>query len=291
MMPAKPLPQLVSPRSSRLETVRAISGEHFDVDAWHVMEERDNALIADEVLHGAGSSTFVYSFEIAGKTVAGVSVIGARFLAFHYKGLKHRLIGSAQKTGALFTFQSFDPVGASATVMNELESEPDFYEVLAEMQDIKTGNTLQMHRRELRFEHRQDGSLYERPNYQTIAESKVYRNLVIALVPQDVRIEWQQLMLKLKKTETITTSVLDEKRANVLKFAAAKAVQLDRHAVEQLTFDQIGGLGDAAREGKLPAFVNAAKALGLELGAVPEEATLPTDPPTSTTDKGKGGRS
>jgi hypothetical protein len=73
-------------------------------------------------------------------------------------------------------------------------------------------------------------------------------------------------MLKLKKTETITASVLDEKRSNVLRFAAQRAIALDRHAVEALTLDQIAGLGDAAREGQLPAFVEAARALGLEVG-------------------------
>jgi hypothetical protein len=96
-------PQLVSPRQvATLDAVRQVTGGGFDVDAWHVMEERDNALVADEILHGPGSSTFVYQFEIKGTAVAGISVIGARHLANHYKGLKHRLVAAQQKTGALF---------------------------------------------------------------------------------------------------------------------------------------------------------------------------------------------
>jgi hypothetical protein len=46
---------------------------------------------------------------------------------------------------------------------------------------------------------------------------------------------------------------------------SASAQKADRRAVEDLTLDQISGLGDAAREGRLPAFVEAARALGLEV--------------------------
>jgi hypothetical protein len=70
-------------------------------------------------------------------------------------------------------------------------------------------------------------------------------------------------MLKLRKGETITASVLDEKRSNVLRFAARSSVVIDRRRLEGLTLEQISGLGDAAREGRLPAFVQAAGALGL----------------------------
>jgi hypothetical protein len=133
------------------------------------------------------------------------------------------------------------------------------------MQDIKTGNSIQIERRELRFEERRGGGHYERPNYATIAQSKAYRNAVLSLVPQDIVIRWKAQQLKLQKSETITASVLDEKRGHVIRFAAQRAIALDRRAVEGLTLDQISGLGDAAREGRLPAFVEAARALGLEV--------------------------
>ncbi len=110
---AQTRPQLVAPRGqvATLDAVRTMTGG-FDVDAWHVMEERDNALIADEILHGPGSSKFVYSFAIAGQRepVSGISVVGARHLAAHYKGLKHRVVAAIQKTGALFTFTSYPAV-------------------------------------------------------------------------------------------------------------------------------------------------------------------------------------
>jgi hypothetical protein len=284
-------PQLVQPRTAQtLEAVRTMTGG-FDADAFYVMDQRDNALVADEVLHGAGSSTFVYNFEVAGKQVAGISVIGARHLAAHYKGLQHRIVASMEKIGPLFTFVAYPGehvnMSVSANVVAELAEEPDFYAAVVEVLDLKTGNKIQTERRESRVEFRRDGTSYERPNYATIAQSKAYRNAVLALIPQDIVIQWREAMLKLKKGETITASVIDEKRSNVLRFAAQRALALDRRAIEALTLDQIAGLGDAAREGRLPAFVQAARALGLEVGeeaaqetpaAAPERANPPRAP-------------
>jgi hypothetical protein len=168
-------------------------------------------------------------------------------------------------------------MSVSASVVAELADEADFYAAVVEMTDLKTGNKIQTERRESRVEFRRDGSSYERPNYATIAQSKAYRNAVLALIPQDVVIQWREAMLKLKKTETITASVIEEKRSNVLRFAAQRAIALDRHAVEALTLDQIAGLGDAAREGQLPAFVEAARALGLEVGQGQESPPQPQE--------------
>src|SRR5262252_2125032 len=123
---AQSLPRLVEPRAAQtLEMVRSVTGGAFDPDVWHVMDQRDNQLVADEILHGAGSSSFVYEFEIArGQPVSGVSVIGARHLAAHYKGLKHRLVASLQQNGALVVAQSFpgenSPMAMTATVVPEL---------------------------------------------------------------------------------------------------------------------------------------------------------------------------
>jgi hypothetical protein len=245
------------------------------------MERRDDQLIADEILHGPGSSKFVYSFDIAGQRepVTGISVVGARHLAAHYKGLKHRLVAAMQKTGSLFTFTSYPaenlPMAVSCSVVPELADEDDFYAAICEVVDIKTGNAIQVERRELRYEERRGGGHFERPHYATIAQSKAYRNAILALVPQDIVIRWKLDMLRLKKEEVITESVIDEKRANVLQFAASKAIALDRQAIDYLTLDQIAGLGDAAREGRLPAFVEAARALGLEIAQESTEAARP----------------
>ena len=284
-MPQSTRPQLVAPRQvATLDAVRTVTGG-FDIDAWHVMEERDNALIADEVLHGPGSSKFVYSFDIAGQRepATGISVVGARHLANHYKGLRHRLVASTQKTGSLFTFTSYPaenmPMMVSCSVVPELEDEDDYYAAICEVTDIKTGNALQVERRELRYGERQGGGHFERPHYATIAQSKAYRNAVLALIPQDIAIRWKLDMLRLKKEEVITELVIDQKRANVLQFAAQRAIALDRQAIDHLTLDQIAGLGDAAREGRLPAFVEAARALGLE---VAQESTAPAEPAKPT---------
>ena len=102
---------------------------------------------------------------------------------------------------------------------------------------------------------------------------------MLALVPQDIVIRWKLDMLRLKKEEIITDSVIDQKRANVLQFAAQKAIALDRQAIDHLTLDQIAGLGDAAREGQLPAFVEAARALGLEMTQGQATETAPAAAP------------
>jgi hypothetical protein len=290
-------PQLVSPRAVQtLEAVRTVTGGTFDADVFHIIDQRDNALIADEVLHGAGSSSFVYRFEIQGKEVTGISVIGARHLANHYQGLKHRIVASEEKRGATIEFKAYphqtSPGGKHVNIVPELADEEDYYTVVCEVTDVKTGNSIQTERREARVEYRRDGTPYTRPNYSTIAQSKAYRNAVLALIPQDVAIRWKADMLKLNKGETITVSVLEEKRANVIRFAAQKALQLDRRAVEALTLDQISGLGDAAREGRLPAFVEAAKALGLEIaqGAPAEPAEPPQQQQQTTSSPPAGDR-
>jgi hypothetical protein len=81
--------------------------------------------------------------------------------------------------------------------------------------------------------------------------------------------------------------VLDEKRAGVMRFAAQKALPLDRRRVEQLTIDQISGLGDAAREGDISAFAHAAQALGLT-GGGSEEAPPPALAEPQPQQRGRG---
>ena len=145
---ASPMPALASPRlGPSLEMVRNMAGG-FDIDAYHVMDRRDDELVAEELLHGAMSSAFVYNFEIAGTHVIGISVVGARHLAAHYRGLRHRIVASTEKVGALFTFKLYParemPMLVSRNVVNELAQEPDFYSVVVEIEDIKSGNTLQV---------------------------------------------------------------------------------------------------------------------------------------------------
>jgi hypothetical protein len=272
-------PQLV-PASRPVRTLEASKNASgtFDVDAFHAMERRDEALIADEILNGAGSSKFVYNFNIQGTEVAGISVVGARHLAAHYGGMKHRIIASVQKTGALFTFTSYPqegmPMDVRCSVVPELENEEDFYGAVVEIVDVKSGNSIQIERRENRYERRRDKTQYERPNYATIAQSKAYRNAVLALIPQDVQIEWRGKMLKLGKGVDITDSVIDTKRSSVIQFAAAKAIPLQRQAVDELTMDQIAGLSEAAHTKDEAKFRASMDALGL----------TPHDPATGEVD-------
>ncbi|WP_395452919.1 hypothetical protein ACHMW5_02550 [Azospirillum melinis] len=284
-------PTLAKPRQSMmLEAVKGSGG--FDVDVFHVMEERDNKLIADEVLHGSLSSAFVYDFEIQGTRVAGVSVVGARHLASFYGGIKHRIIATVQKTGALFTFTSYPhdgmPMLVNCAHIHELAEEDDFYNVVIEITDIKTGNSIQAEARETRWERKRNGDLYQRPNFQKIAQSKAYRNGVLAIIPQDVITKFKLECLSLGKGVSITDNVIDEKRSNCLRFAATKGLSLDRRAVDALTFDQISGLAMAVKDGD-GAFANACKALGLiggepepaQIGEKPQQQAKPAKPPAA----------
>ena len=288
-----------APTRGKVQTLEAVrvasSGGGFDVDAWHVMDQRDNALIADEVLNGAGSSKFVYSFPVAGSgDVAGISVIGARHLASHYGGLKHRMVASVQKIGALHTFTSYPqpdmPMSVQTSIIHDLADEEDYYEAIVEITDVKSGNSIQVAKRENRYETKRDGSRFERLHYPTIAQSKCYRNGILAVIPQDIQMRWKLQMLSLNKQDIITVDVMSEKRGAVLRFAASKGLALDRPAVEALTMDQIGGLSDAARAGQ-QSFEAAARALSVLAGGggelQPARLPEPLAPPKSSPQAGK----
>lgn len=274
-----PVPMPTRSRMQILDAVRGGTGGGFDVDAWHVMDQRDNALISDEIMNGSGSNKFIYTFPIAGSSVpvTGISVIGARHLAAHYGGIKHRLIASIQKIGSLFTFTSYPqpqmPMSVQCSVVHELEAEDDFYGAIIEISDIKTGNTIQVEKRESRYERKRDGSKFERPHYSIIAQSKAYRNGVLSIISQDVQMEFKLAMLKLGREDIITTSVMQEKRNGILRFAASKALHVDRQRIEALTMSQISGLSDAVRV-DLDSFKRAAESLAV-IGQAQSFAEVP----------------
>ena len=269
--PASPAGQ----RSLLEQVIQSTTAGGFDPDAWHVLDKRDDTLIEQDLLSGSGSSKFVYSFSLQGTNVVGVSVVGARHLAYHYGGLRHRMIASTEKRGALFTFITYPGDGAGMRVetsyLHDLADEDDFYSCLIEMEDVKKGNRIQVEKRETRREKKRDGGTFERPHFQVIAQSKAYRNAVLALVPQDVQLQWREQQLKLGKGEVVTASVADEKRNGVLRYAAGKGIGINRQALEALTLDQLSGLGDAAREGD-GAFRRSALALGILVAGEPTEA-------------------
>lgn len=257
------IPELAQPLKENI--ARSLEAPvKIDAEIYHMMDKRDEALISDEVLHGAMSGIFVYDFDIQGKNVSGISIRGAQHLARHYGGLKHRIVATTEKRGKLFIFKSYPsegiPMQVTCSIVNELADQPDYYEALVEMTDIKTGNTVQKSKLEYRFEKKRDGTHYERPNYTTIAESKARRNAILDLVPQDVQEQFKAECRKLGKT--ITISPIDEKRDAIMKFATNKAIPLTREQVAELDWNQISGLSDAAREG-LEAFTKSAEALGL----------------------------
>lgn len=276
------VPQLPTARSNAKSTMlEAVKGGNFDPDAWHVMDREDDSLISEEILNGAMSGAFVYNFDIAGTPVQGISVIGAAHLARKYGGLKHRIVATVEKRGGLFKFTSYpaegSPMQVTASYVIELENDPDYYTAVVEIQDIKTGNSTQVERTELRFEKKRNGDYFERPNFQTIAQSKAYRNAVLRITPQDVQIQFKQECIRLGKSKDVTASVIDEARNGLLTMASTHALPFDRDAVFNLSMAQLNGLKEAAKAGK-PAFVRAAEAAGLMQPAIesqPEQTKAP----------------
>lgn len=275
MQPTRSLAELRRPGAPPPPASRRGESGPVDLDVFHAMAERDNALVADEVLHGSLSAKFVYQFSIQGTQVAGVSVVGARHLAAHYGGIKHRLIGSIEKRGAQFIFTTYPhdttPMSVTVSAIYEMENDPDFYKVLVEIMDVKRGNTVQAEKMEMRFEKKRDGTFFERPNFQIIAQSKAYRNAVLALVPQDVVQAFQQQCIAQGKSVDITESVIDQKRSGVVRYATQHAIPIDTRALARLNFDQLSGLGDAARHG-LDRFRQALDVVGMSAPTAAEPA-------------------
>jgi hypothetical protein len=248
----------------------------FDPDAYHAMQERDSALIRDELMHGYASKAFVYNFDIKGTKVHGISVVGARELASQYKGIKSRIVATIEKRGALFIFRTFTPLSIETRQLPELEGDSDFYECVMEVSDIKTGNSVEVRKKESRTERKRDGGTFERPHYDVIAESKAFRNGVLAVLPQSVIKDFEKRCLEQGNSSNEVT--IQQRRAAAATYAAKNGITLDRQALAELSFAELDGLSGAAAGGLDP-FRRAAAALGLT-GAV-DQATGEIDPPSA----------
>lgn len=235
----------------------------FDPEVWHAMQERDSALVRDEVMHGVASRAFVYDFSIKGTRVTGVSVIGARELASQYKGIKSRIVATVEKRGALFIFRTFSPLSIDTRVIHELADETDFYECVMEVQDIKSGNSIEVRKKETKTETKRDGGTFDRPHYDVIAESKAFRNGVLSLLPQSVIQAFKDRCLK--AGDAAQEQTIDQRRAQVSAFAARQGIAINRQALADLSFAELDGLGGAARE-SVESFKRSATALGLTGG-------------------------
>lgn len=236
----------------------------FNPDAWHAMQQRDDQLIRDSILHGYAGKEYVYKFKISGSEVTGVSVVGARELASHYGGIKHRIVAAVDKTGSLFVFKSFEPLSVQASIIPQLADEDDFYEVVIEITDIKTGNSIQVRKKETKTERRQNGSAYTRPHYDVIAESKAYRNGVLSIIPQSVIKEFEERALRSGNSSVEKT--IDQLREGAVAFGVKNGISIDRQALGSLTYAEIYGLGSAAGSGA-QVFREAAESLGIVRGA------------------------
>lgn len=239
----------------------------FDLDAYHAMSVRDDQLVAQRAAHGVAGKIFIYKFSMKGQQVEGISVEGAQQLAGTYGGIKHRMVASVEKKGSVFTFRSYPsqgvPMAVNVAVVPELAGEDDFYSVLVECTDVKTGNSFQVEKSENRFEERKDGSPYQRPNYQIIAQSKARRNAILALIPGDAQENFKKHCLETNEAIDITSDVFRMKLAGVTQYAAKRGIAIDRRALQDLTLEQISGLGEAARGEDTEGFQEAMEALGL----------------------------
>lgn len=245
----------------------------FDPDAYHVMQVRDEQLIEDELMHGSASKAFVYDFDIKGSRVTGVSIIGARQLASEYGGIKSKIVATVEKRGALFIFRSFDPLNIHTTVLHELADEGDYYECIMQVDDIKTGNSTQVRKKESKTERKRDGGTFDRPHYDVIAESKARRNGILDVLPQSVILAFKQKHLAAgNKSEEKT---FDQLRAGALQFSAKHGIALRRDVLQALTYAEIAGIGGAAALG-IDAFRKACEAVGLI-----EAATGEVQPPAA----------
>lgn len=245
----------------------------FDPDAYHVMQERDNQLIRDNLLHGAANKEFVYQFSIKGTNVTGISVVGARQLASEYKGIKSRIVASTEKRGALFIFRTFEPLDIKTVELPALSDDPDFYEVVMEVQDVKTGNSIQVRKSESRLEQKRDGSLFARPHYDVIAESKAFRNGVLSVLPQSVIIEFEKRCLAAgNRSDELT---IDQLRDRTTAYCAKNGINLIRGALTALNYAELRGLASSAGT-SIDAFRQAAESLGI----VPVVGGIAVDPGT-----------
>lgn len=257
----------------------------FDADAWVVMNQRDTRLIEDEIMGGTRSGKFIYEFRIQSTNVSGISAVGARELASYYQGIRHRILSSTRKIKSLFIFTTYDPPTMQTKVLPELADEPDGYSALCEVTDLKTGNTMQAEVFESQFEwSKNNNAWFERPHFGKIAQAKAQRNAILAVIPQAVQIEWMNSMKGMSR-ETITGSVLDEKRDGVLKFGAAKGLVINREVLETLLLEQIAGLSEAARTKNDGDFLASAMALGLIPMISDQEPTRETTKAAETSNR------
>lgn len=277
-------------RSDRLldQVIERTISSGFDADAFHVMDARDTRLIQDEILGGPRSSKFMYNFSIQGSAIQGISAVGARELATHYKGIRHRLVSSTRKVRSLFVFTTYASPGIPASmqtqVLPELTEEPDGYEAVVEITDIKTGNVMMAAKFEAQFEWSSGKKTwFEKPHFATIAQSKAQRNGILMIIPQSIQLEWMQ-SLKSGNQEVITGSVLAEKRDGVLRYGASQGIPIDREVLQTILLEQIAGLAEAARTKSKDDFLASAVALGLTPASGPVDETT-TDTGTKRTSR------
>lgn len=233
---------------------------NFNPDAYHVMQQRDEALIRDQVIHGYANKDFVYRFSIGGKTVTGISVVGAREIASKYGGIKARIVATIEKRGPLFIFCTFSPPTIDTRHIYDLAEQEDFYECVMEVQDLKSGNSIEVRKKEFRREKTGQGKMFERPHYSSIAESKAYRNGVLSILPQNVISEFEERCLKAGNVSNEKT--LDQLRDGALSFASKNGIAVDRVAFSALTYAELYGLGSSAAGGAKQ-FSETCQSLGL----------------------------
>jgi hypothetical protein len=262
-------------------SVPALRQGTFDLDFYHAMQARDEALIADEILHGTISGSYTYSISQSGKApIEGISVLGARQLAYENGGIKSEILGSIAKRGPQLVFTSYPhdghPFSVTVSSLIELKDDPDFYTVYMRTTDIKKGNTVPIEVTEMRYELKSDKSgYYERRHIEKIAQSKGHRNGVLALVSQEVVEAFKKKSLEARKNLDLTESVLDTRRNAITAYAIRKGIPINREKLMTMAMSQIEGIAKSANEDGLEAFTRALAVLGISRVTDIPDSTAP----------------
>lgn len=273
----------------------AVAGD-FDKERHYVLAERDRKAITEAIIYGAVDTDWVY--RLPGRSGAeGISVVGARQLAALYKGLRHRILFSVEKRGPLWTITNYPTDRREGSVLFQIqppgtEDVPDFYKVLVEVEDIKTGNSLQDEKTELRVNFDREGKPYDNAHYATIAQAKAARNAVEHILPQDFVRRFVDNALGLKdeaggkpESRAFAMSAIEEAHRKIAAYAVSYSIAIDTMKLDKLDMATVEGLRMAAGTG-IDQFRDALGTLGLVVANTP----LPKPPAKKgAPDGGQGG--
>ena len=123
---------------------------------------------------------------------------------------------------------------------------------------------------EMRWDTARDGKPYQNRHFATVAQAKAFRNAIEHVLPQDVVLAFVNNILEFrgenKNGKTEVGGHLQDTRAKLRRYATSNGITIDVGALERQPLENLAGLGDAARAGRVE-FIAALTAAGLFLSA------------------------